>query len=196
MSLRLYFKLGFVVNLNKSAPVAYSAVASSRIDHWHALRILVYPPPARVGTLVNTMQGLLSQIKVSGRFMWVMGLMASSSALVPLCKFQLYPSLIHLMDHFSMRSDQLTKLIPIHYLALHAFSGMVKCPTRPIVANHELLGAIDPHLPPTRGCSWPVNVYRGHTELIRSSASVSDCFALPLGSSACGKTGEGSNLIT
>ena len=65
----------------------------------------------------------------------------------------------------------------------------------PIVANHELLGAIDPLFPPTRGFSWPVNVYIGHTELIRSWASVSDCFALPLGTSGCDKTGEGSNLI-
>ncbi len=46
-----------------------------------------------------------------------------------------------------------------------------------IVANHELLGAIDPLFPPTRGFSWPVSVYIGHTEIIRSSASVGDCFA-------------------
>ncbi len=65
-----------------------------------------------------------------------------------------------------------------------------------IVANHELLGAIDTLFPPTRGFSWPVSVYVGHTELIRSSASVGGCFALPSGSSGCGiKTGEGSNLI-
>ena len=64
-----------------------------------------------------------------------------------------------------------------------------------IIANHELLGAIAPLFPPTRGFSWPVNVYIGHTELIRSSAAVGDCFALPSGSSSCGKTGEGSNLI-
>ncbi len=62
-----------------------------------------------------------------------------------------------------------------------------------IVAHHELLGAID--FPPTHGFSWPVNVYIGYAEMLRSSASVGDCIALSSGSSDCGKPYEGSNLI-
>ncbi len=84
------------------------------------------------------------------------------------------------------------------HLESDTVSRLQECSTKHqnyIVANHELLGAIDPLFPPTRGFSSPVNVYIGHTELIRTSASVGDCFALSSGSSGCGKTGEGSNLI-
>ncbi len=77
-------------------------------------RGLVFPSPARTETIIHATQGLLGLSQVSAlRLHQVTGLLASCHALVPLCMFHLCPLLNLLRDHFNMRVDRTSKLIPL-----------------------------------------------------------------------------------
>ncbi len=109
-SLHCHFKLGFVINLKKSA-----LVASQVMLHWGALidtaRGLVFPSPARTEAIVHATLDLTQVSALCLR--QIMGLLASCHALVPLCMFHLCPLLTLLRDHFDMRVDRTSKLIPL-----------------------------------------------------------------------------------
>ncbi len=112
-SLRCHFMLGFIVNLAKSA-----LVPSQVLLHLGAMidtaRGILFPSPPRLEAIVHAAQELLSLTQVSARYLrHVIGLLASCHSLVPLCMFHLRPLSILLRDHFDMRFDQPTKLIPL-----------------------------------------------------------------------------------
>ncbi len=91
ISLCCHCKLGFIINLKKSA-----LVSSQVMLHLGALfdmaRGLVFPSPAWTETIIHATQALLDLTQVSAlRLHQVTGLLASCHALVPLCMFRLHP---------------------------------------------------------------------------------------------------------
>ncbi len=113
ISLRCHFKLGFIINLKKSALVPSQVMLDlgALID---TARGLVFPSPARTETIIHATRALLDLTQVSAlRLRQVTGLLASCHALFPLCMFRLRPLSTLLRDHFDMRVDGTSKLIPL-----------------------------------------------------------------------------------
>ena len=113
ISLHCHFKLGFIINLKKSA-----LVPSQVMLHLGALidtaRGLVFPFMARTETIIHATQGLLGLSQVSALCLrQVTGLLASCHTFVPLCMFRLRPLSNLFRDHFDMRVDHTSKLIPL-----------------------------------------------------------------------------------
>ncbi len=113
LSLRCHLVLGFVINLTKSALVPSQVMLhlGAIID---TLRGTVCPSPDRLNKLVHSALELLQLSQVSARRLCqVTGMMASCYVIVPLCMFHLRPPSMLLRDHFDMRVDRSSKLIPL-----------------------------------------------------------------------------------
>ncbi len=113
ISLHCHFKVSFIINLKKSA-----LVPSQVMLHLGALidtaRGLGFPSPALTETIIHATQDLLGISQISALCLHqVTGLLASFDALVPLCMFCLYPLRNLLIDHFDMRVNRTSKLIPL-----------------------------------------------------------------------------------
>ncbi len=77
-------------------------------------RRLVFPSQARTERIIHATQALLDLTQISAlRLRQVTGLLASCHTLVPLCMFHLHPLSNLPKDHFDMRVDRTSKLIPL-----------------------------------------------------------------------------------
>ncbi len=146
ISLRCHFKLGFIINPKKSA-----LVLSQIMLHLGALidtaRGLVFPSPAKTETIIHATRALLGLSQVSAlRLRQVTGLLASCHALVPLCTFRLRPLSTLLRDHFDMRVDRTSKLIPLSSPVIWSTLEFWSCrdlvsqgiPLQPLPPSHVL----------------------------------------------------------
>ncbi len=114
ISLHCHFKLGFIINLMKSA-----LVPSRVMLHLGALidtaRGLIFKFPAWTEMIIHATRALLDLTQVSALCLsQVTGLLAFCHALGPLYMFLLHPLSNLLRDHFNMREDRTSKLIPCH----------------------------------------------------------------------------------
>ncbi len=113
ISLHCHLILGFVINLTKSVLVPSQVMLhlGAIID---TLRGTVCPFPDSLNKLVHSALELLQLSQVSARRLrQVTGVMASCYAIVPLCMFHLRPLSMLLRDHFDMRVDRSSELIPL-----------------------------------------------------------------------------------
>ncbi len=77
-------------------------------------RGLVFPFPAQTVMIVHADQGLLGLTQIFALCLCQgTGIMASCHTLVPMCLFCLRPFLTLMRDHFNMRVDCPSKLIPL-----------------------------------------------------------------------------------
>ncbi len=146
ISLHCHFKLGFIINLKKSAlvPLQLMLHLGALID---TARGLVFPSLARTEMIIHATQGLLGLTQVSAlRLHQVTGLLASCHALVPLCMSRFRPLSNLLRYHFDMRVDHTSKLIslssPVIWSALKFWScrDLVSqgIPLQPLPPTHVL----------------------------------------------------------
>lgn len=99
--------MGFIVNVVKSVLDPYQVIA-----HLGAMTDagILFPTSASLETIARSTG--ITQVSALCLHQ-VTGLMVSCHLLVPLCMLHLHPWSIILRDHFNMRVDQLTKLIPL-----------------------------------------------------------------------------------